>query len=207
MPILKRQVISFSNIASFFIAITHNSPLNLKHINFLLWIKAYHKSPNFETFKCFGENLPNSSCYFPNNKSVFPQFLHHSLLVCTFLPQTWYTLVINSQWKCNFLILLSARVKICQIPHVSFEATCQFLFIFLIIRQCHYSVIIPLKIFSTCIFYFGQKDFIKVPILTLSSVLVKICQIPHLICKPQDSFSSNFAWLFSIIKDNFSVFF
>ena len=29
------------------------------------------------------------------------------------------------------------------------------------------------------LFYFGQKDPIKVPILTLSSALVKICQIPH----------------------------
>ena len=68
--------------------------------------------------------------------------------------------------------------------------------------QCHNSSVN----FSTCIFYFGQKDFMKVPILTLSSVLVKICQIPHLILQTT-SFSSNFAWLLSIIKENFSVFF
>ena len=144
MSILKWQVISFSTLASFFIVITHNSLVYLKLIYFLLWIKVYHKSPNFEILKCFGENLPNSSCYFPNHKSFFPQFLHYSLVACTFLPQTWYTLVISSQWKSNFSILSSARVKICQIHYVNFEGTCQFLFRFLIIFQCHYSVITPL---------------------------------------------------------------
>ena len=33
-----------------------------------------------KTFKCSGENLPNSSCYFPNHKSFFLQILHHSLV-------------------------------------------------------------------------------------------------------------------------------
>ena len=41
--------------------------------------------------------------------------------------------------------------------------------------------IIPLSILSSNIFYFGQKDPIKVQILTLSSDLVKICLFPHLI--------------------------
>ena len=39
---------SFSNFASFFIAIKHNSPLNFKLIHFLLGIKVPHKSPNFK---------------------------------------------------------------------------------------------------------------------------------------------------------------
>ena len=50
--------------ASFFIVMTHNSPVNFKLINFLLWIKGSHQSLNFETFECSGENLPNSSCHF-----------------------------------------------------------------------------------------------------------------------------------------------
>ena len=40
------------------------SPVNFKLIHFLLWLKESHQSPNLETFKCFGENFPNSSCHF-----------------------------------------------------------------------------------------------------------------------------------------------
>ena len=47
-------------------------------MHFLLWTKGSHESTNFDTFKCSGENLPNSSCHFPNHKSVFLQILHHS---------------------------------------------------------------------------------------------------------------------------------
>ena len=54
-------------------------------------------------------------------------------------------------------------------------------------------------------FYFGQKDPIKVPILKISSALVKICQILKSFFKPLVSFASKFAYLFSVIKDNFSV--
>ena len=59
--------------------IRHNSPVNFKHIHFLLWIKGPYKSPNFETFVRSGEILANSSCRFPNQKPVFLQILHHSL--------------------------------------------------------------------------------------------------------------------------------
>ena len=37
----------------------------------------------------------------------------------------------------KFLRFSSARVKICQIPHVNFELTSQFLFKFCIILHCH----------------------------------------------------------------------
>ena len=57
---------------------TQNSSVNFKLIHFLLWIKRYHLNPNFETFKCSGENFPYSSSHFPNQKSVFLQILHHS---------------------------------------------------------------------------------------------------------------------------------
>ena len=40
----------------------------IKLILFLLWIKESHQSPNFETLMCSGENLPYSSCHFPNYK-------------------------------------------------------------------------------------------------------------------------------------------
>ena len=78
MSILKRQVNSSSNFASFFIVKTHNSYVNFKLIHFLFWLRGSHQSPNFETFECSAENFPNSSCHFPNHKSVFLQTLHHS---------------------------------------------------------------------------------------------------------------------------------
>ena len=77
MSIWKRNVNSSSNFASFFIVKTHNSSVNFKFIHFLLCMTGSHQSPNIETFECFGENLPNSSCHFPNHKSVFLQILHH----------------------------------------------------------------------------------------------------------------------------------
>ena len=64
MSIFKRQVNSYSNFASFFIVITHYSSVNFELILFLLWIKGSHQSPNFDTSKCSGENLPYSSCHF-----------------------------------------------------------------------------------------------------------------------------------------------
>ena len=72
---------------------------------------------------------------FPNQKSVFLQILHHSsvswnILLCTFLAQTLYTLFKRSPLKCKFLGLSSARVKICQIPHVNFETKSQLFFKF-----------------------------------------------------------------------------
>ena len=46
------------------------TPVNFKLILFQLWIKGSHQNLNFETFKCSGENLPYSSCHFPNHNSV-----------------------------------------------------------------------------------------------------------------------------------------
>ena len=77
VSILKPQVTSSSNLASFFIVMIHNSSVNFKLMHFLLWIKGSHQSPNFETFKGSGKNLPHSSSHFPNHKSVFLQILYH----------------------------------------------------------------------------------------------------------------------------------
>ena len=78
MSILKWQVNSSANFASFFIIMSHNSSVNFKLIHFLIWIKGPHQSSNFDTFECTGENLPNSSCHFSNHKSDFLQILHQS---------------------------------------------------------------------------------------------------------------------------------
>ena len=90
MSILKRQVNSSSIFLSFFIVMTHKSPVNFKLIHFLLWTKGSHESPNFDTFQCSGENFPNSSCHFPNHKLVFFQILHHSLVSWNITPLQFF---------------------------------------------------------------------------------------------------------------------
>ena len=47
-----------------------NSSVDFKVVLFQLWIKGSHQNPNFETFKCSGENFPYSSYHFPNDNSV-----------------------------------------------------------------------------------------------------------------------------------------
>ena len=47
-------------------------------MHFLFWTKGSHEKTIFDTFKCFDENLLNSSCHFPNHESVFLQILHDS---------------------------------------------------------------------------------------------------------------------------------
>ena len=143
LSILKWQVKSFSNFASFFIARTHNSSRNFKLKHFLLWTKWSHQTPNFNAFKWSGENLSNYLHYFPNHRSVFLQIFHHSpvswkITPLYFLAQTIYTLFKKRpliKWK--FLRLSNAQVKICQIPLVNFETTSRFLSKFCIALQCH----------------------------------------------------------------------
>ena len=142
MSILNWQVNSFSKFVSFFIVMTHNSPVNFKLIHFLFWIKGSHESSNFDTFKCSGENLSNSSCHFPSNKSDFLQILNHSSVswkitpLYIFLAKAIYTLLKRSPLKWKSLRLLSTQVKICEIPYANFE-TSRFLSKFCIPLQFH----------------------------------------------------------------------
>ena len=77
---------SWNKFASFFIFMTHNYSVNFKPIHFLLGIKVSHQSPNFETFKCSGENLHNSFYHFLNYNSVFLKTLNHSLVSLKITP-------------------------------------------------------------------------------------------------------------------------
>ena len=142
MSVLKQQVNSSSDFSSFVFVITYNSTVNFKLMHFLLWTKRSHENTNFDIFKCSDENLLNFSCHFWKHKSVFLQMLHQysvpsSKTLLYFLVQTWYTLFKRSPLKCKFFRFLSARAKIRQIPHVSFETTSQFPFKFCVIRHCH----------------------------------------------------------------------
>ena len=44
---------------------------------------------HFQFSHCFDENLPYSSCHFPNNKSIFLQILHHSSVTCKSSVHFW----------------------------------------------------------------------------------------------------------------------
>ena len=81
------------------------------------------------------------------------------------------------------------------IPHVNLkqQVTSSSIFALFFIFMRHNSSLV----LSSYIFYFRQKDPIKVPILTLLSALVKICQIPYVIFQ---------ASLFNVTKDNCSVY-
>ena len=168
MSILKRQVNSSLIFVSFFIAMTHNSSVNFKLINFLFLTKGSHQSPNFETFECSGENLPNSSCHFPNRKSVFLQILYHSSML-------WKTtsLYFFSSNNIYFAQREPIKVKV----FVTFECSgqnlsnslCQFSNDKSIFLQILYSSSEPWKITPLCFFnskniYFAQKEGIKLKI-------------------------------------------
>ena len=75
MSLLKRQIIS----SSFFIVMTHNSTVNLKLAHFLLWTKGSYQSSDFDTFKCSGENLPNSHVFFQTTSQFFFKFCISSM--------------------------------------------------------------------------------------------------------------------------------
>ena len=103
--VLKWQVNS-SSIFTLFIVMTHNSSVSFKFTHSLLWTKGSHQSPNFDTFEWSGENLLNSWCNFPNNKSVFLQILHHSLVLWKITPLYFLGQTLNtshnrnqSKWK------------------------------------------------------------------------------------------------------------
>ena len=59
---------------------------------FWLWTKKFHLSPNFETFKCSGENFPDCLCYFWKPKSVFLQILHQSSVPSNITPLYFFSL-------------------------------------------------------------------------------------------------------------------
>ena len=87
-----------SNFTSFFIVMTHKSPVNFELIHFLLWIKGPNKSPNFQT--CFGKNLPSFSCHFWKYKSFFLQTVFFSSNRCSVLSKITPLYVFNSNMLC-----------------------------------------------------------------------------------------------------------
>ena len=78
--------VNFSFCTILHCPLIQNSSANFKLIHFLLGTKASHQSPNFDTFECFIENLPNFWCHFPNHESVFLRILQHSSMSWKIAP-------------------------------------------------------------------------------------------------------------------------
>ena len=95
-----------------------------------------------ETFERSGENLPNSSCHFPNHKSIFLQIFYCSsvslnITLLYFFIQTLYTLVNRMSLKWKILRPFECSGQNSTIPRINFETTYQFLFKVCIILHCH----------------------------------------------------------------------
>ena len=168
MSVLKWKFNSSSNFALFFIVMTHNSYVNFKVIPFLLWTKGSHQSSNFDTFKCSGENLRNSSCHFPSNNSVFLQILHQSSMSWKITPLYFF-----SSKNTYFAQKEPIKVKIFETFECSgyklSNFSCQFWNDESIPLQILYSSsvswkIITLYFFSSNNLYFAQKEPIKMKI-------------------------------------------
>ena len=116
MPILKWQVNSSSNFASFFIFMAHNCSVDFKLILFLLWITGSHQNPNFEIFDCSSENLPYS-CHFQTTSfssnfaspsvswEITPlYFFRSNVILCTFFVAIILTFFVCSYCRKLFVI-------------------------------------------------------------------------------------------------------
>ena len=170
MSILKREVSSSSSFVSFFIVVTHNFSVNFNIIHFLLWTILTLSSAVVKIAK-----LPNSSCHFPSNKWVFIQILYPSSVSWKITPQNFFSsnniyLLKRSVLKWKFLRLSSARIKI----HSNSLPRDKSIPLKILRHSSLSWEITPLWILYSYFFNFGLKDLIKIPILRLSSALVKI---------------------------------
>ena len=204
MPILKQQVSSSSIFVSFFIVMTHNSTENFKLIYFLLWAKISYQSSNFDTVECSGENLPNSSCHFPNDKSVFLQSLHHSSMSWKITPL--YLFRSNSIYisqKETIKVKMFETFK-CSGQNVS-NSLCQFWRIDKSIPlQILYPSSVswkttPLYFFRSKIKYFAQAANESASFGDFQVLALNFTKFLSFL-KQQISFSSNFASIFKVIR-------
>ena len=154
----------------------------------LFWTKGSHQSPNFDTSKCSGENLPNSWCHFPNHKSVFLQTLHDSSVPWKITPL--YLFRSNVKY---FARKEPVKVQILETFECSDQNSpnsCHFWNNKLVFLQIlhHSSVswdITPLYFFSWNFIYFQQKELIKVQIwwnFTRTVESLKFCTLMGSFC-------------------------
>ena len=163
MSILKRQVNSCLNFASFFF-MTQNSSVNFKLIQFLLWTKGSHQSLNSDTFKCSGKNLPYFSCHFPNQVS----FSSNLASLFSFMKDNYSVLFyIKRYLLCTKETNQSRNFKNFECSDQNSANSCHFWKIKSVFSSSFVSLFSVIRhnlsiIFSWTFTYFQQKEPIKV---------------------------------------------
>ena len=154
-------------------------------MHFLLWTEGSRESTNFDTSKCSDQYLPNSSCHFPNYKSVFLQILHEASVSWKITPlyffrskviyfvrkgpikaqifETFECLDENSPKCCHFWNNKSVFLQTLHHFWVSWDIT-------------------PLYVFSWNFIYFQRKELIKVQIITWAVESLKFCSLMSSFC-------------------------
>ena len=119
VSILKQQVNSSSNFASFFIVTAHNSSVNFKLIHFLLWVKGSYQSQIFRLlsallkFAKFLMSFFKPHVTFSSNFSSLLNVLKDNSSV--FFSSKVMYFAQKEQMKVETWRILSAQVKIHQI--------------------------------------------------------------------------------------------
>ena len=139
--VLKWQVNSSLDFASFFIVMIHNSSVDFKLILFYFGIKHPIKIPILRLSSDLLKICHIPHVIFQNSSQFFSKFCiiiqcREKQLLCTLLRQTLNTLHNRSKWKCMFWRLLSPRIKFNQI-FVTFETAGQVFSKFWINLQGH----------------------------------------------------------------------
>ena len=136
----------------------------------------------FDFFECSGQNLSNSLCQFWNDKSIHLQVLYPYSISWKIIPLYFFSsnniyfrqkehikMKIFEIFKCLGQNLSNSLCQHWNNKSVPLQ----------ILRHFSFTWQITPLILSSYLFNFELKDLIKIPILRLSSALVKICHIPH----------------------------
>ena len=172
---------------------------------FYFGFKKIPSKPKCWDFQVSGENFLNSSCHFWN--SIFIQILQQYSVLSNITP--WCIFRSNIiyfdqrhplKWNFwDFWVLQSKFVKLLM-PILNWEVNSSSIIASFFILMTHNSLVN----FKLKYFQLWTKNPIKIPILKLIGSLVKIYEILYLFSKPKVSFSSDFALLSNVTKDNSS---
>ena len=193
---------SFSKPQSVFLQILDHSsvswkinPLYLFSSNNIYFVqKEPIKVKIFDTFKCSGQNLPNSSCQFWNDTLIPLQILYHSSVSWKITPMYFFSSTsiyfaqkehikvnIFETFKCsgqNYWFVKSILKR-------QVNSSSNFASFFIVMTHNSF---VNFKL----ILFLLLNYPIKLPILRLSSTLVKICHIPHFIFQTTSQFFFKF---------------
>ena len=134
-------------------------------MHFIFWAKRSYQSPIFDTSKYSVENLPNSSCHFPNHKSLFFSNFAWFFSVLKnnssflFLGQMLYTFKEMDRSKCKFLRLECLDKNS---PNSCYFWNNKSAFLQILHHSWVSRNITPLYFFSWNFIHFQQKEPIKV---------------------------------------------